>query len=97
MAFRLDKLTIKAQEAVQRAQTLAGEKGHPEMDPLHLLAALLDEAGRRRPADPGKNRRQRAAAPASRSKAELDRSRRSAAARSRMANRQLMSGARSGR
>ena len=43
MAFRLDKLTVKSQEAVQRAQTLAGEKGHPEMDPLHLLAALLDE------------------------------------------------------
>src|SRR5256885_8842593 len=43
MAFRLDKLTVKSQEAVQRAQTLANEKGHPEMDPLHLLAALLDE------------------------------------------------------
>src|SRR3954449_4007295 len=43
MAFRLDKLTVKSQEAVQRAQTLASEKGHPEMDPLHLLAALLDE------------------------------------------------------
>ena len=43
MAFRLDKLTVKSQEAVQRAQTLASEKGHPEMDPLHLLSALLDE------------------------------------------------------
>src|SRR5262245_34234784 len=43
MAFRLDKLTVKSQEAVQRAQSLAGEKGHPEMDPLHLLAAILDE------------------------------------------------------
>jgi ATP-dependent Clp protease ATP-binding subunit ClpB len=43
MAFRLDKLTVKSQEAVQRAQTLATDKGHPEMDPLHLLAALLDE------------------------------------------------------
>ncbi|HEY2411962.1 MAG TPA: ATP-dependent chaperone ClpB [Pirellulaceae bacterium] len=43
MAFRLDKLTVKSQEAVQRAQTLASEKGHPEMDPLHLLLALLDE------------------------------------------------------
>ena len=44
MAFRLDKLTVKSQEAVQRAQSLASEKGHPEMDPLHLLAALLAEA-----------------------------------------------------
>src|SRR5437763_13011173 len=43
MAFRLDKLTVKSQEAVQRAQTLASAKGHPEMDPLHLLAALLEE------------------------------------------------------
>ena len=43
MAFRLDKLTVKSQEAVQRAQSLAAEKGHPEIDPLHLLAALLDE------------------------------------------------------
>jgi ATP-dependent Clp protease ATP-binding subunit ClpB len=36
-------LTVKSQEAVQRAQQLAVEKGHPEVDPLHLLAALLDE------------------------------------------------------
>jgi ATP-dependent Clp protease ATP-binding subunit ClpB len=43
MAFRLEKLTVKSQEAVQRAQSLASEKGHPEIDPLHLLAALLDE------------------------------------------------------
>src|SRR3954447_23173866 len=44
MAFRLDKLTVKSQEAVQRAQELATEKGHPEMDPLHLLAALAEDA-----------------------------------------------------
>src|SRR5215207_5604599 len=44
MAFRFDKLTVKSQEAVQRAQSLATERGHPEMDPLHLLAALLDES-----------------------------------------------------
>src|SRR5437773_11236884 len=44
MAFRLDKLTVKSQEAVQRAQSLAGEKGHPEMDALHLLAALIEDA-----------------------------------------------------
>src|SRR5262245_66209869 len=50
MAFRLDKLTVKSQEAVQRAQSLASEKGHPEMDPLHLLAALIeDQEGVARP------------------------------------------------
>jgi len=43
MAFRFDKLTIKAQEAVQAAQSLAAEKGHADMDPLHLLAALAGE------------------------------------------------------
>ena len=44
MSFRLDKLTIKAQEAIQRAQSLAQERGHPEIDSLHLLAAMLRES-----------------------------------------------------
>ena len=43
MAFRFDKLTIKAQEAVAGAQSLALEQGHPEVDVLHLLSALLSE------------------------------------------------------
>ena len=43
MPFRFDKLTIKAQEAVAQAQAIASERGHPEIDPLHLLAALLAE------------------------------------------------------
>jgi len=43
MPFRFDKLTIKAQEAVAGAQSLAGERGNSELDPLHLLAALIDE------------------------------------------------------
>ncbi|NUQ64393.1 MAG: AAA family ATPase, partial [Pirellulales bacterium] len=41
MAFRFDKLTIKAQEALTRAQSLAADRGNPEIDPVHLLAALL--------------------------------------------------------
>lgn len=45
MAFRMDKLTIKAQEALQRAQAMATDRGHAEVKPLHLLAALLDESG----------------------------------------------------
>lgn len=44
MAFRLDKLTIKAQEAVAAAQNAALDRGNPEIDPLHLLAALLGES-----------------------------------------------------
>ncbi len=44
MAFRMEKLTHKAQEAVVAAQSRAGERGHPELDPLHLLSALLDES-----------------------------------------------------
>jgi ATP-dependent Clp protease ATP-binding subunit ClpB len=43
MAFRFDKFTLKAQEAVQRAQELAADRGNPQIDPLHLLAALLAE------------------------------------------------------
>ena len=43
MAFRFDKLTLKAQEAVTRAQELAADRGHAQIDPLHLLAALLGE------------------------------------------------------
>jgi len=44
MAFRFDKLTIKAQEAVAGAQELAADRGHAQIDPLHLLAALLTES-----------------------------------------------------
>ena len=43
MAFRPDKLTIKAQEAVAAGQSLAADRGHPQFDALHLLAALLSE------------------------------------------------------
>jgi len=44
MTFRFDKLTIKAQEAVAAAQNLATENGHPEVDAVHLLSALLRES-----------------------------------------------------
>ncbi len=44
MPFSFDKLTIKAQEAVAKAQSLASERGHAQLDPLHLLAALLAES-----------------------------------------------------
>jgi len=43
MSFRFEKLTVKAQEAVAGSQSLASEKGNPEVDSLHLLATLLAE------------------------------------------------------
>ena len=43
MPIRWDKLTVKAQEAAQRAGELASERGNPEVLPLHLLAALLED------------------------------------------------------
>ena len=43
MPIRWDKFTVKAQEAVQRANQLASEHGNPELVPLHLLAALLED------------------------------------------------------
>lgn len=45
MAFRPDKLTVKAQEAIQAAQQIAESQGHAQLVPLHLLKALLDEQG----------------------------------------------------
>ncbi len=43
MAFRFDKFTIKAQEAVQAAVELAGSRGNPQVSPVHLLQALVAE------------------------------------------------------
>ncbi|HET7207619.1 MAG TPA: ATP-dependent chaperone ClpB [Terriglobales bacterium] len=43
MPIRWDKFTVKAQEAVQRASELASEHGNPELQPVHLLAALVED------------------------------------------------------
>ena len=43
MPFRMDKLTIKAQEAIVGAQSLAASQGNPEIEGLHLLSSLLDD------------------------------------------------------
>ena len=37
-----DKLTIKSQEALQKAQQLASDFGQQQIEPLHLLAGVLD-------------------------------------------------------
>jgi ATP-dependent Clp protease ATP-binding subunit ClpB len=41
--MRLDKFTVKAQEAVQAAQAIAERLGHQGLEPEHLLAALLQQ------------------------------------------------------
>ena len=38
-----NKLTLKSQEAVARAQELARRSGNPEITPDHLLLALLEQ------------------------------------------------------
>ncbi|MBI4431099.1 MAG: hypothetical protein HY587_05255, partial [Candidatus Omnitrophica bacterium] len=38
----LNKFTIKSQEALARAQTLAVERGHTEVDGEHLLFAFAE-------------------------------------------------------
>jgi len=43
MSIRFDKLTVKAQEAVQRAQQLVEDRSHQQLVALHLLRALLAE------------------------------------------------------
>ena len=42
MAFRFEQLTHKSQEAVQRTQEIAKENGNQRLEPMHLLAALLE-------------------------------------------------------
>jgi len=41
--MRLDKFTVKAQEAVAEAQSLAGQYGNQQIEPEHLLQALLSQ------------------------------------------------------
>jgi len=41
--IRFDRFTVKAQEAVQRAQQLAQSQQHQGMEDLHLLIALLEQ------------------------------------------------------
>ena len=42
--MHMDKLTIKAQEAIQAAQQMAEQRQHAEVDVEHLVLALLDQA-----------------------------------------------------
>jgi ATP-dependent Clp protease ATP-binding subunit ClpB len=43
MAIRWEKLTVKSQEAMAQAQARATELGNPEVQPVHLLLALIED------------------------------------------------------
>src|SRR6202521_2742381 len=42
--LRFDKMTVKAQEALQSAQEIAGRHENQQIEPIHLLAALVTQA-----------------------------------------------------
>ena len=44
MATRFDKFTVKAQEAVQTTQEIASRFGNQQLEPVHLLLALAEQA-----------------------------------------------------
>jgi ATP-dependent Clp protease ATP-binding subunit ClpB len=41
--MRFDKFTLKAQESVQAAQEIADRHSHQQVEPDHLLVALLNQ------------------------------------------------------
>jgi len=43
--MRFDKFTLKVQEALQDAQSLAGSYGHQTVEPEHLLVSLIKQEG----------------------------------------------------
>ncbi len=43
--MKLEKFTFKAQEALQNAQKLAETKNHTQLEPEHILKALVDQEG----------------------------------------------------
>ncbi|MET0511937.1 MAG: ATP-dependent chaperone ClpB [Thermoleophilaceae bacterium] len=62
--MQADRFTVKSQEALAVAQRLAGARRNPEVTPVHLLLALLEQEGgivvpvlRRAGADPERVRR----------------------------------------
>ena len=40
----LEKLTLKAQDAIARAQHIASEYAHQQIEPVHILLALLKDS-----------------------------------------------------
>ncbi|MBA2882581.1 ATP-dependent Clp protease ATP-binding subunit ClpB [Desulfosalsimonas propionicica] len=42
--MRFDKFTIKSQELIQQAQSLAAENRHQQIEPVHLLAGMIEDS-----------------------------------------------------
>ncbi|MFO7861807.1 MAG: ATP-dependent chaperone ClpB [Desulfosalsimonas sp.] len=42
--MRFDKFTIKSQELIQQSQSLAAENRHQQIEPVHLLAGMLEDS-----------------------------------------------------
>ena len=45
MSFNINKFTVKAQEAIQKGLEIAGSYGNQIVEPVHILAALIEERG----------------------------------------------------
>jgi ATP-dependent Clp protease ATP-binding subunit ClpB len=43
--MQADRFTIKSQEALAAAQRIAGARGNPQLEPPHLLVALIEQEG----------------------------------------------------
>src|SRR4051812_32634448 len=43
--MRIDRLTVKAREAIVAAQEVAARRGHAEVQPEHVLDALITQDG----------------------------------------------------
>lgn len=41
--MKFDKFTVKSQELIQAAHGLAGQMNHPAIEPIHFLAAMLEQ------------------------------------------------------
>jgi ATP-dependent Clp protease ATP-binding subunit ClpB len=41
--IRFDKFTLKAQEAIEQSQQVAGQREHQQITPLHLLVSLASQ------------------------------------------------------
>ena len=42
--MRLDKFTLKGQEAIETAVAMAESRGHQHVEPEHVLVALVEQA-----------------------------------------------------